>query len=106
MVVFAAVYHTVRWRGPNGRVRGWYVPGAGCKGPGAYLGSRPLKRPHENRGDALDSALSILATPKTVHMGYVYSGRGAISSLIAMPSARSAVCVGPMARRLLETWNV
>ena len=45
VVGFAEVHHAVRRRGPNGRVRGWYMPGAGCKGPGAYLGSRPLKFP-------------------------------------------------------------
>ena len=39
-------------------------------------------------------------------MGYVYSGQGADGSLIAMPSARSAVCVGPMARLAGACWNV
>ena len=39
-------------------------------------------------------------------MGYVYSGQGADGSLIAMPSARSAVCVGPMARPAGACWNV
>ena len=68
------------------------------------LGIPPAKIPHENRG-ARCGGFGPVDIGHAQNMGYVYSGQGADGSLIAIPSARSAVCVGPMDRLAGACWN-